>query len=73
MWSSTETVMMEQEAGCCQDGSDLRRLLARHHDDYVQWHQYVNRLVLESGLSYRKLAEKCGLSKTTLRLSLIHI
>lgn len=67
MWSSTETVMMEQEAGCCQDGSDLRRLLARHHDDYVQWHQYVNRLVLESGLSYRKLAEKCGLSKTTLR------
>ncbi|MBR7148262.1 MAG: hypothetical protein IKD13_05475 [Firmicutes bacterium] len=67
MWSLTETVTIEREAGNCSDSSDLRELLACYDDAYVRWHQYINRLVTESGLSYRQLSERSGLSKTTIR------
>ena len=67
MWSSTETVTIEREVGNCEDSSDLQRLLECYDDTYIRWHQYINRLVTESGLSYRQLSERSGLSKTTIR------
>lgn len=66
-WNSTETIIIEREAGCCQDGSDLRKLLEEYDSAYFRWQDYIDRLISESGLSYNQLAARSGVSKNTLR------
>lgn len=66
-WNSTETIIIEREAGCCQDGSDLQQLLLEYEASYFDWQEYINRIVTESGLSYPQLAKRCRISKNTLR------
>lgn len=62
-----ETFLIEQEAGRCEDSEDLREILAQYDAHYLSWQSCINRLLDESGLSYNRFAEKCGISKNTLK------
>lgn len=67
MRNNLETSVLRDGAERCEDLSDIRALLRQYEDDYVSWQRYATRLVDESGLSYGRLAERCGISKNTIK------
>lgn len=62
-----ETVTFERDAERCETTAELRALLLRCGEQYIDWKGYINRLLDESGLSYAAFAARCGVSKNTLK------
>lgn len=67
MRETVETIQIQDEAERAEDLQDLRALLRRYESSYLSWQREINRLLDESGLSYAAFAERCGLSRNTLR------
>ena len=61
------TMTLRNEAERCEDLEDIRALLKARSGWYLDWQRYMNQLVDESGLSYYKLAERCHVSKNSLK------
>ncbi len=67
MRNELETTVIERDVELCEDSSDLREILRKYDSCYLNWQSCINRLLDESGLSYNRLAGKCGISKNTLK------
>ncbi|MDO4553419.1 MAG: hypothetical protein Q4C22_07800, partial [Bacillota bacterium] len=62
-----ETMFLFQEVERCEDTEDVREILRRYDSSFLSWQREINRLVDESGCSYQKLGERCGISKNTIK------
>lgn len=58
---------MARKAESCEDSSDLREILRVYDDLYLSWQSFINAALDESGLSYARFAQNCGVSKNTLK------
>lgn len=67
MRNELETVTIAREVESCEDTAELGEILKKYEEYYVSWKSCVNRLLDESGLSYVRFAEKCGVSKNTVK------
>lgn len=67
MRNELETTTIERDVELCEDCGDLRGILSKYDGYYLNWQRWMNRFLDESGLSYNRLAQKCGISKNTLK------
>ena len=67
MRDETKTAVIARAAETCEDTEDVRAMLRLYDGYYVSWQKHLVRLLDESGLSYAKFAERCALSKNTVK------
>jgi len=62
-----DTSYLARQAEKCEDNDDLREILRRNEEYYLNWKSFINAALDESGLSYQQFAQICGISKNTLK------
>lgn len=58
---------LEEQAGRCESVEDVLALMETHRAQYGSWQTFLTDLLDGSGLSYRRFASLCGISKNTLK------
>lgn len=67
MNNELETLTILNHVERCEDTDDIRAILKEYDRNYLCWQRYISALLDESGLSYGKFAERCEISKNTLK------
>ena len=60
------TVVMLDELQRCEDIDDLRLILDKNSQYFTDWKTFINNMVNIDGYSYRRFAQKCGMSHNTI-------
>ncbi len=65
--NTTKTVEIEDEISKCEELNELKNIVNKYSDSFLEWKKYINSLMVNFGLSYHSLAEHCGLSRNTVK------